>query len=194
MYPVVFLAAMGVDLIPVFAPPAWTLMVFFLVKFDLNPWGVLFAGVPGSALGRYIFSLYMPKVTGRILSRRKDKELEFVGKKLGKSRWRTWTFVFLYTLTPLSTTALFTAAGMAKISPVQTVPPFIVGKFLSDGLMVVTGKYLTSGAGDLLHGTFSIKGVTTMLLGAVLIGALLFVDWRVLLERKKVKFKFKIWK
>jgi hypothetical protein len=36
-YPVVFLVSMGVDLIPIAAPPAWTLMVFFLVKFDLNP-------------------------------------------------------------------------------------------------------------------------------------------------------------
>ena len=194
MYPVVFLAALGVDLIPVFAPPAWTLMVFFLVKFDLNPWMVLFAGVTGSALGRYIFSLYIPKVSGKLIKRRKDQELEFVGKKLGQSRWKTWTFVFVYTLTPLSTTALFTAAGMAKIHPVQTVPPFFIGKLLSDGVLIVMGKHLSSNAGDFLHDLCSAKGILTMVFGLVVIGGLLFIDWRTLLQRRKLKFNFKIWK
>ena len=194
MYPVVFLAALGVDLIPVFAPPAWTVMVLLLVKFDLNPWVVLFAGVTGSALGRYIFSLYIPKVSGKLIKRRKDEELEFVGKKLGQSRWKTWTFVFLYTVTPLSTTALFTAAGMAKIHPMQTVPPFFVGKLLSDGLMILMGRHLSSNAGDFWHSLVSPKGIVTMVLGLVVIGGMLFIDWRILLLKKKLKFNFKIWK
>ena len=29
--------------------------------------------------------------------------------------WQTWVFVLGYTLSPLSTTALFTAAGMSKV-------------------------------------------------------------------------------
>jgi len=194
MYPIVFLAALGVDLIPVFAPPAWTLMVFFLVKFHLNPWGVLVVGVTGSALGRYVFSLYIPKVSGKLIKRRKDQELEFVGKKLGQSRWKTWTFVFVYTLTPLSTTALFTAAGMAKIHPIQTVPPFFAGKLLSDGVMIVMGKHLSSNAGDIVHDLCSAKGILTMIFGLIVIGGLLFIDWRALLEKKKLKLNFKIWK
>jgi membrane protein YqaA with SNARE-associated domain len=194
MYPLVFLAALGVDLIPVFAPPAWTLMMFLLVKFDLNPWIVLSAGVTGSALGQYIFSLYIPKVSAKLITRRKDQELEFVGKKLGQARWKTWTFVFLYTLTPLSTTALFTASGMAKIHPMQTVPPFFVGKFLSDGLMIAMGKHLSSNAGDFWHSLISPKGIVTMVLGLIVIGGLLFIDWRTLLQKKKLKLNFKIWK
>ena len=193
-YLVVFLAALSVDLIPVFAPPAWTLMVFLLVKFNLNPWMVLVAGVTGSALGRYLFSLYIPKVSAKLITRRKDQELEFVGKKLGQTRWKTWTFVFLYTLTPLSTTALFTAAGMAKIHPMQTVPPFFVGKLLSDGLMIGMGNHLSSNGGDLLHNLFSPKGILTMIFGLAVIGALLFIDWRTLLQKKTLKFDFKIWK
>ena len=194
MYPVVFLAALGVDLIPVFAPPAWTVMVVLLAKFDLDPWIVLFAGVTGSALGRYIFSLYIPKVSGKLIKRRKDQELEFVGKKLAQSRWKTWSFVFLYTLTPLSTSALFTAAGMAKIHPMQTVPPFFAGKLLSDGLMIAMGKHLSANAGDFWHSLISPQGIVTMVLGLVVIGGLLFIDWRTLLQKKTLKFNFKIWR
>ena len=52
MYLVVFASALAVDLIPIIGPPAWTVMVLLLIKFNLNPWGVLAVGVPGSALGR----------------------------------------------------------------------------------------------------------------------------------------------
>lgn len=193
-YLVVFLAAFAVDLIPVIGPPAWTVMIFLQVKFDLNIWGVLCAGVPGSALGRYVLSLYIPKVSSKIIKRRKNEELQFLGKKLGQSFWKSWLFVFLYTLTPLSTTALFTAAGIARINPMQIVPPFFVGKFVSDAIMVITGKHAASSFDDIIHGTFSLKGILTAVAGLVVIGGLLFIDWRALLQQKKLKFNFKIWK
>ena len=110
MYLAVFLSALVVDLIPVIAPPAWTIMVFLLVKFHLNPWFVLIVGVTGSTIGRYIFSLYVPHIADKLIKRRKKDELEFMGKKLTQTFWQSWLFVFIYSLTPLSSSALFTAA------------------------------------------------------------------------------------
>ena len=77
-----FLAALVTDLIPVVGPPVWTVMVFMLVKFDLNPWLVLAVGVPGSVLGRYLLSLYVPKLLGKVIKQTKRDELEYVGGKL----------------------------------------------------------------------------------------------------------------
>lgn len=194
MYLVVFLASLGVDLIPVVAPPAWTLMAFLLVKYHLNPWGVLAAGVPGSALGRYFFSLYIPKVSDKLVARRKKEELTYVGERLDKTLWRTWTFILLYTLTPLSTTALFTAAGMTKISPWHVVPPFFIGKFISDAAMIAAGRYAAEDVTDLLHGVFSVK---TLVIGGVTLvvtAGFLFIDWHSLLVKKKLAFNFKIWR
>jgi hypothetical protein len=37
IYLAVFFSALAVDLIPLFAPPAWTVSVLLLVKFHLNP-------------------------------------------------------------------------------------------------------------------------------------------------------------
>jgi hypothetical protein len=49
-----FLIGVVVDSIPVFAPPAWSVLVILIVKYKGNPWGVLVFGVAGSTLGRYI--------------------------------------------------------------------------------------------------------------------------------------------
>lgn len=82
MYLVVFLSALGVDLIPIIAPPAWTIMVFLLVEFQQNPWIVLIVGVTGSAIGRYIFSLYIPHIGDKFIKGQKKEDLEFMGRKL----------------------------------------------------------------------------------------------------------------
>jgi len=194
VYILVFASSLAVDLIPVIAPPAWMVMVFLLMKFDLNPWGVLAAGVPGSALGRFLLSLYIPKLSNKFIKRRKREELEFVGKKLGQNTWKSWLFVFVYTLTPLSSTALFTAAGVARINGWKIVPPFFFGKLLSDAAMIFAGRYAVGNTAELAQGTFSPKGIVSAIIGLVVVGALLFLDWRLLLEKRKIKFSFRIWK
>jgi membrane protein DedA with SNARE-associated domain len=194
MYLAVFAGALIMDLVPIIAPPAWSVMLWLLVKYDLSPWLVLLAGVPGSALGRYIFSLYVVKGSDKFIKRHKHAELLYLGKKLGPQLWPTWLFVFLYTLTPLSTSALFTAAGMAKVPAVRTIPPFFVGKFISDAVMIFAGRYAVGSFSDTLGSAFSAKGILFMVLGLAIIGSVLFIDWFSLLQRKKLRFDFKIWK
>jgi membrane protein YqaA with SNARE-associated domain len=194
MYGVVFLAALAVDIIPLLAPPAWTIAVFMLVRFHLNPLIVLLLCASGSTLGRYLMSLYIPRFADLFIKRRKTDELEFLGKKLSQSLWRSWLFVLIYAVTPLSTTALFMAAGVAKVKPSHTLPPFFCGKFLSDAIMIFTGLYAANNFKNIVNGIYSPKAIVMLALGLVVIAWFLFLDWRALLQQKKFKFNFKIWK
>lgn len=193
-YFVVFLSALTVDMIPVVGPPAWMIMVFLQLKFDLNIWWVLFSGVTGSTMGRYILALYMPRVSKRLVRRHKRQDLEYMGRKLGKKTWSCWFFVLVYTLTPLSSTALFTAAGMARVHPFKLLPPFFLGKGASDAAMITTGKYAAQNTSEIVHGMLSPKSIAAALGGMVIVFLFLFLDWRALLTRKKFAFCFKIWK
>jgi membrane protein YqaA with SNARE-associated domain len=194
MYLAVFAGSLGVDLIPVVAPPAWTIMIFLLMKYELNPWAVLAAGVPGSALGRYLFSLYIQKFSDKVVTQRKKQELAYVGDKLKRSIWRTWMFVLIYTVTPLSTTALFTAAGMTKINRVHVIAPFVIGKFASDAVMIAAGRYAVTSGSGLLGGVFSPKTIVTGMITLIVTAAFLFVDWHALLIKRQLAFDFKIWR
>jgi membrane protein YqaA with SNARE-associated domain len=190
LYGVIFLAALAVDSIPLIAPPAWTVAVFLMVKFHLNPWIVLPLCASGSTLGRYLMSLYIPRFAGRFIKRHKTDELEFLGKKLSQSLWQSWLFVFIYSVTPLPSTALFTAAGVGKVKPSHTVPPFFCGKFVSDAVMIFTASYTANN----LEGLLSLKGILIAVFALVVIAGFLFLDWRALLQRKKFTFNFRIWK
>ena len=194
IYLFVFLGSLAVDLIPVVAPPAWTVMAFLLMKYHLNPWLVLAVGVPGSALGRYLFSLYIRKFSNKVITRHKKEELRYVGKKLDQRWWQAWLLVFGYTLSPLSTTALFTAAGMTKVPVMHLIPPFLVGKFISDAAMVMAGRYAAGSVSSMLHGVLGWKSLVTAAVTLILTGGLLFIDWHALLAKKQVRFNFSIWK
>ena len=63
LYLAAFAAALLVDTIPVFAPPAWTILAFMIITWNMNPWGIIAAGAFGSVIGRYILTLYMPHVS-----------------------------------------------------------------------------------------------------------------------------------
>ena len=193
-YLLVFFAALAVDTIPVFAPPAWILLVFLLVKFKLNPWLTVVIGVTGSTIGRYLLTRYVPRISSRLVNRREDMNLRYIGTRIGKAKWSSAVFVFLYTLTPLSTTALFTAVAMARIRPWHILVPFFFGRLITDGVLVFSGKYASASLADLIHGQANWKTVLTLVAGIVVISLFLFIDWRRLLEHKKLRFRFKILK
>jgi membrane protein YqaA with SNARE-associated domain len=193
-YLLVFLAALAVDTIPVFAPPAWILLVVLLVKFKLNPWLTVIVGVTGSTIGRYILTRYIPKVSSRLVNRREDANLRYIGSKIGEAKWSSAIFVFLYTLTPLSTTALFTAVAMARTKPWHILAAFFLGRLITDGLLVFSGKYASTNLSGLLHGEANWKTLGILIAGLIVISGFLFVDWRQLLEHKKLRFRFKILK
>lgn len=192
MYLVVFLAAVAVDAIPVFAPPAWTIFVILVLTFRLNPWVAVIIGVTGSTLGRYILSLYIPKVSSNVINRRENQNLRYIGDKLGQRAWIASVFVLLYTLTPLSTTALFTAAGMAGVNSWYILPPFFCGRLITDGALVYTGKYAARNLSDVIRGEFSWQSIVLLLAGLATIAVVLFIDWRQLLEKHHLKLRFNI--
>ena len=194
LYLASFAAALLVDTIPVFAPPAWTILAFIIVKWKPNPWGVIAAGALGSVIGRYILTLYMPHVSARIFRRSENDNIAFLGKKMGRRFWPANTFVMLYAISPLSTTALFTAAGMAQVNPWNVLPGFAVGKFLGDAWELFTAKVTAEQARDLMNGRVSWQTAVTAAGGLPLISGVLFIDWRELLGRKKLRLNFNIFR
>jgi len=194
LYLAAFAAALLVDTIPVFAPPAWIILAFMIINWKLNPWGIIASGALGSVIGRYILTLYMPHVSAKIFRRSENANVSFLGKKLGGRFWYVNLFVMLYAISPLSTTALFTAAGMARVNPWNILPGFAIGKFLGDAWVILMAKVTADEATDLLHGHVSWQTALTAAAGLLLMSCVLFIDWRQLLGHKKFRLNFKIWK
>jgi len=193
-YLLVFIGAMLVDIVPFPLPPAFVVMIFLQIRFDLDIWAVIVIGVAGSITGRTILTLYVSKISDHIFNARKNEDVQFLGKKLKEKGWKSQGLILIYSLMPLPTTPLFVAGGMARLKPIKIIPPFIIGKFSSDTVAVLLGDYAARNTNELLQGIVSWQSITGLILGFLLIFALLFIDWRSLLQDKKLTLKFQIWK
>jgi membrane protein YqaA with SNARE-associated domain len=193
-YFLVFIGSFLVDVVPFPLPPAFTVMIFLQIFYDLNIWTVIIVGVAGSIAGRYILTLYIPKLSGKIFKRTKNEDVQYLGDKMKKKGWKGQLLILIYSLMPLPTTPLFIAGGMAKMKPFYIIPAFMIGKFTSDMFAVLAGKYAAENSKGFLTGLVSWKSISGLTLGLLLIFALLFIDWRTLLQKKKFQLKFKILK
>jgi membrane protein YqaA with SNARE-associated domain len=193
-YLLVFIGAFLFDAVPFPSPPAFTIMVFLQIAFGLNIWLVIAIGVAGSILGRYILTLYIPIIAGTIFNPSKNEDVQFLGEIMKTNGWKSQLVIIAYSLLPLPTTPLFIAAGIAKIKPIYIIPAFFIGKFTSDTILVHLGKYGTENAESILRGAISWESITSLAIGLLFISALLFIDWRSLIQKKKIKLNFRIWK
>jgi membrane protein DedA with SNARE-associated domain len=194
IYILVFVASLLVDVVPFIGPPAWTVMVFFQVKFGLSIWLVLIIGVTGSAIGRYLYSSYIHRFSDYYIKPQKNEDLHFIGSKLANNGWKVQLFVLLYTLMPLLSTPLFTAACVARMRTLTLISSFLVGKFVSDAIMVFTGDYVAHNIVSITHDLLSWKALLGTIFGLVIICLFLFTNWRRLLQEKKFSMSFNIWK
>lgn len=183
-----------VDIVPFPLPPAVTLMMLFVILYDLNIWTVLALGVAGSVLGRFILALYIPNISSKLFRAKKSADVHFLVSKLRRKEWKGQAIMFMYALMPLPTTPLFIGAGMAGMKPVQIIPGFALGKTISDGAVLLLGDYATQNALDIVHGLVSLKSIAGFSIGLLLVLALFFIDWRTLFQQKKLKLNFHIWK
>jgi hypothetical protein len=62
---------------------------------------VIIIGVIGSAIGRYILSIYITDVAGRLLDNEKITDIRFLGDKISTTGLRSQLFTLAYTLLPI---------------------------------------------------------------------------------------------
>jgi hypothetical protein len=152
------------------------------------------AGTCGTVSGRYVFSQFIiPWLGDKTLGKTKKADLTFLGKKLSGRTWSVFFFVFLYSLLPLSTSALFTAAGLAKVKKILIFPAFFLGNYIGDAIYLISGKYVITSTAQMYKGSLSGRNIALMVAGLGIISLMIFIDWRTLLEKKKLHFKWKFW-
>lgn len=191
-YLFVFLGAFLFDVVPFPFLPAFSIMIFLQVRYGLSVWPVLFLGVAGSILGRYLLTLYIPALSGKYFKPTKNEDLQFLGEQMKAKGWKSQLFIVAYSLLPLPTTPLFVAGGMARIGPRYIIPAFFVGKLTSDSVAVSMGRYASQNLGSLRAGLLSWQSIMGLLASVLLLGALLFIDWRSLIQKRQFVLKFNI--
>ena len=191
-YVLVFIGAFLFDVVPFPFLPAFTIMIFLQIVYGLDLWIVLFVGVAGSILGRYILSLYIHHLSDKYFKTAKKEDVQFLGKEMKEKGWKSQVVIITYSLLPLPTTPLFVAGGVARVRPLYIIPAFFIGKFTSDAIALSMGKYASENLESIKENIYSWQSITGLMASLLLLCALLFIDWRTLIQHKKFILKFRI--
>ena len=177
------LIAFLVNVVPAFAPPTWIVLSVYQVNhLELNSIGIAFFGVIGSVAGRFVMYQYST-LLGSHVPRKQADNLSYFRKLVEGKKLGLFFGTLVYSLSPLPSNFLFIASGVSGVNLLPVIAGFAVGRFISYAFLV----YASARAYESLLGFFDMKDLRLVadILGIVLAGSIVFIDWRKILDHNK---------
>ena len=154
-YIFLFLIVFGLNLLPAFGPPTWSILVVFRLNSDMPTWLLVLVGASAAALGRYLLARAFWLLRNR-LSEKSRRNLEAARQALERRKRNTIIALGLFAVSPIPSAQLFEAAGLAGVRLVGFTAAFFAGRLLSYSIYAYTaGRIRETSMGQALQGGFS---------------------------------------
>jgi membrane protein YqaA with SNARE-associated domain len=177
-YLAVFGIVLGVNLMPAFGPPTWTILVLYRFRSDLNPVALVLVGAVAAASGRLVLGYASHALRGKFSGKRRDS-LDAMRTRLEKHRKAGLLGLFLFALSPLPSAQLFEAAGITSVKLPPLTAAFFVGRLVSYSIYMAGASALKdSSVGNMIADSFTNPiGIALQVVFLVLVVLLGRVDW-----------------
>jgi len=117
--------------------PTWSILAYFLIRFDLPLLPLAIGGALAASSGRYVLALGSRRWGRRLLSPTQQTRLSRLGVWLEtRARWTTPLAVLVYSFGPIPSNQLFIAAGLTATRLTPIVAAFLAGRLISYTLWV----------------------------------------------------------
>ena len=179
------LVVLGFNLMPAFAPPTWTALVFFRLNTQLQPLEIIIVGALCAGAGRFLLG----HATGLFrshISTKSRQNLQAAEKVLTHNTSRKLMTLGLFIVSPLPSAQLFEAAGLIGVKLFPLTIAFFSGRILTYSFYVYSAsEFKTSALGESIIREFSSAwaiGFQLLMIGGLVL--LTRIDWRKFLQAK----------
>jgi uncharacterized membrane protein YdjX (TVP38/TMEM64 family) len=183
-YLILFLIVLGVNLLPAFAPPTWSIIVIYGLNSNLPTPGIVLIGALAAALGRFLLAQGFRRL-GRWLPEGQKQNLASARTAIEAKQRNVLVGLGLFALSPLPSAQLFEAAGLAGVRLVGFTIAFFIGRTVSYAIYATTAKGIrASSIGDVFADVLSSGWGISIQIGmlALPIG-LALINWEGLLGK-----------
>ena len=143
------------NLAPMFAPPTWSILVYFIITYELNTPGVVLIGAITAGLGRFLLATATRSFRNYIPMRAR-KNLYDAGVVFESSKSRKYGLLTLFILSPLPSAQLFEAAGLMNLNLLRLTLAFFSGRIITYSIYSTAATKLKStNLGHLLTSAFN---------------------------------------
>ncbi|WP_347718271.1 hypothetical protein [Sphingomonas sp.] len=178
VYLTLFAIVLGVNLLPAFGPPTWSIIVLYGLNSQLPLPGLVLTGAVAAATGRFGLAHGFRLLRGHI-PERMAKNVAAAGRLLQRRKRNTFLALGLFALSPVPSAQLFEAAGLAGIRLLPFTAAFFAGRLASYSLYAATAKGLEkSSLGDTFrHSLTSPTAIAIEVVMLLLLFGLTQFDW-----------------
>lgn len=130
------------NLAPAFAPPTWSVLVFFELNFDLNAIALIAVGALAAGTGRFFLAKGTGLLRERLPKKQKDN-LQYAADALNKSKSHHIIGLGLFALSPLPSAQMFEAAGLIGMRILPLTLAFFSGRIVSYSIYVLSASTIS---------------------------------------------------
>lgn len=169
---------LGVNLLPAFGPPTWSIIVLFGLATQMPTPAIILTGALGAASGRYLLALGF-RMLGNRVSEQARRNLAAARAALERNKRGGLVALGLFALSPLPSAQLFEAAGLARVRLAGFTIAFFAGRVISYSIYAFTAKGIQkTSAGEVLLDAFkSPVSIVLQILMIVGLVGLTRIDW-----------------
>lgn len=121
----------GINLLPAFAPPTWTVLVFLELNYEFSPPALISTGLIAAASGRWLLAVASRKLSGNF-SVAYRHNLKALGDRISRIQGHAIATLLLFFFSPLSSAQLFIAAGFMQTLKIgRLILAFVAGRSIS---------------------------------------------------------------
>lgn len=173
----------GINLLPAFAPPTWSVLVFFRLQSHIPAVPLVLIGALAAASGRMLLAAGSRRFRGRLSTQRLD-HLAAARDALMQGRKRALAGLGLFALSPIPSAQLFVAVGLVGAPILPVTAAFFAGRLVSYSVYVTAASLTKHSLGSIATGAFSSPlGIALQVVTLAGLVALLRVDWARILTR-----------
>ena len=185
-YLILFGIVFGVNLMPAFGPPTWSIIVLYGLNSEMPVPAIILVGALAAASGRFLLA-HAFRLLGRHVSEKTRANLAAAREAFERNRKGGIAALGLFALSPLPSAQLFEAAGLAGMRLAGFTAAFFAGRIVSYSIYAYSAKEVRqSSFGELLAANLSSPlGIALQLAMIAALVALARVDWAKLLARGK---------
>jgi uncharacterized membrane protein YdjX (TVP38/TMEM64 family) len=184
-YLIFFLIVLGVNLMPAFGPPTWSIIVLYGLNSKLPVPALVLAGALAAAMGRYLLAHGFRLLADR-LPETTRRNLAAASQALGRRKRNAILGLGLFALSPLPSAQLFEAAGLTRVRLLPFTAAFFAGRVVSYSIYAFSAQHIRdSSLGDAFRRSLTNPvGIALQLIMLGLLVALSQIDWEKHLRRK----------
>jgi hypothetical protein len=190
---VIFLVVFVLNVVPIFAPPTWSVLSFIAIRFNSNIILLAVVGAVAATLGRLVLArLSTVIVRQRLLSDETRKNIDAVKERLESNSKVTFGVLLFYAFSPFPSNHLFIAYGLTALKLKLIALPFLLGRVVSYAFWAFTA----SSVAQLLNyesvtsrSFFSYYFVASQLFGVLTIYVFTRIDWHRVFTEKRLRWR-----